>query len=186
MGEYKEAQKFLEKGLVISEEIGYRWIITLSLEHLGNVAYGWRNYKEARRLYKKGLAVAREMSTQWGIVSSLNGLGDVACALGEYQESKRYFYEALQTAMQIRAVPLALDALVRIATLLMKEGGKARALELLALPLQHPGTYKETKDRAAHLYSELTFQLPDRTVTSATERGKARGLEEVVKEIKRY
>jgi len=183
LGKYKEAKQFLKESLAISKEIGYRWVMTVSLGHLGNLAYRLGEYGQAGQLYQEGLAIARKMGTEWGIASSLSGLGDVAWALGEYQESKRYFYEALKTAMQIRAVPLALDALVRMATLLTKEGEKEKALQLFALTLQHPGTYKETKDRAAYLHSELVSQLPPQAVASATGRGKARKLEEVVRGI---
>jgi hypothetical protein len=60
---------------------------------------------------------------------------------------------------------------------------KGRALELLALALNHPTSTQETKDKAARLFTELAATLPPHQVTAASARGQASNLAEVVAEI---
>ncbi len=181
--EYGEAEKILEESLTISREIGYQWVTTVSLEHLGNLAYRRGKYERAEQLYREGLSIAQGMGTRWGIASFLNGLGNVAYARGEHQESKRYWLEALKNAMGIYALPLVLDILVGLATFLAREGEREKSLELLALVLHHPSTYRETNTRGERLRSQFISQLTPQVVQEAEKRGRTRKLAEVVEEI---
>ena len=78
---------------------------------------------------------------------------------------------------------MSLQILVGIAALMVKEGNRERALELLTFTLQHPRSDKETKDKASHLLIELRRQLPRKAVGAAQGRAKEKRLEEVVAEI---
>ncbi len=70
-----------------------------------------------------------------------------------------------------------------VACLWMKEGKAKRALELLALILEHPSADKETRDRAGRLRTELEEKIPPDSLVAAWERGRARRVEEVIREV---
>jgi hypothetical protein len=65
------------------------------------------------------------------------------------------------------------------------EGDPQRAVELLALVLQHPSTFQVTKDRAKRLLSQLQSEMAPETFAAATTRGQASDLKEIVPEILR-
>jgi hypothetical protein len=70
-----------------------------------------------------------------------------------------------------------------IAALLMREGQKERALELLAFVLSHPLTWQWIKDRAAPLVNELKAELSPDGFSAAQERGRARDLWATAEEL---
>jgi hypothetical protein len=82
---------------------------------------------------------------------------------------------------------MALDALIGMAMFLIEEGGKERAIKLLALVLYHPASWQIFKDRsthlAKHLIAELENELPYDVVTNAQEQGKALDLWETAAEL---
>jgi hypothetical protein len=94
------------------------------------------------------------------------------------------FSQALQIAMRIRAIPVALYALVGIATLYAKEGANARALELLLYTREHPSGNQQTKDRARRLQPELESTLTPQQIESAGARAASLTLDAIVPELR--
>lgn len=183
LAEYPEAQRLFNESLAIRQEIGDRRGIALSTNYLGDVARALADYEEAWRLYQDSVAIFREIGNQWGIAFSLSRLGDVAHAREDYQSGDRYLAEALKLAMDIQAVPLALDVLVGLVALRTEAGGigPGRALAILALVLNHPASARDTQNRAAGLLAELSPQLPDQMASQA----QAETLEMVAAEVLR-
>lgn len=70
-----------------------------------------------------------------------------------------------------------------MAALLVKEGEKEGAAELLVLVLHHPAGTRPIKDRAERLLADLASQLPPKVMATARERGKGRTLEEVAEQM---
>ncbi len=159
LGEYAEAKQLSLEGLAISRKIGDRRGIATCLSNLGVVAEGLGEYGEAKRLQQECLAIFQEIGDRWGMANSFNNLGFAICVLGEYQESKKCFHQALEMAIDTLSVPVALEALVGMVTLLMKEGEKEQASELIGCVLYHPVVYGAIKDGAEQLLSELEPQL---------------------------
>ena len=157
--EYVGAKQLLQEGLAIGKKIGDQWGTAMCLNNLGVVAEGLGEYREAKQLQQECLAIYKEIGDRWGIANSLNNLGFAICVLGEFQESKKCFHQALETAIDTQTVPVALEALVGMVTLLMKEGEKEQASELITHVLHHPVIYGEIKHRAEQLLSELEPQL---------------------------
>ena len=58
-----------------------------------------------------------------------------------------------------------------------------QALELLAVALHHPASEQETRDRAQRLWGKLASSLPPDAVLEAENRGKARALDTVLREL---
>ena len=64
--------------------------------------------------------------------------------------------------------------------LLVKAAEFRRAVELLALVIDHPSSEQESKDQARGLQAELESELPVLVAATAQASGRARVLEEVV------
>lgn len=183
LGEHEEARELLQESLALFKELGDRRGTAYVLNNLGDVAWGLGEYTAVKQLYHEGLAIRREIGNQFGIAYSLSRLGNVACALQQFEESKHRFQEALRIAMDIQAVSLAVGILAGIAALLIAEGEKERALELLLLALHHPAADGETKDRAERLLSELTPELPRQVIAAAEERAAGKDLAAIVEDM---
>ena len=88
----------------------------------------------------------------------------------------------MRIANETHATPVALEALVGLASLQSKDGDREHALELVLTVLNHSASVQETRNRAAHLNSGLEAQLTSRQVEAAQSRGQAKSLEAVVDE----
>jgi hypothetical protein len=73
--------------------------------------------------------------------------------------------------------------LVVVARVLAKQGDKERALELLALVMNHRLSWQMAKDQAGPLIAELEAELPPDVVAAAQVRGQALDLEATVAEL---
>ena len=78
---------------------------------------------------------------------------------------------------------VALDALSGAAHLLARGGQGERAVELLALVIQHPAVHQGTRDGAQRLLSRLESELPPEVLAAARGRGEARDLEATAAEV---
>ncbi len=183
LGEYTEAQQLLHESLALARETGDRYDAATALNQLGLVAYALGEYAQAQRLLRDSIALFKEIGDRWSMAGTLDDLGKVSFALSAYDEAKRYFLEALKTAIEAQTVPLALDTLVGLATLLSREGTIERALELLAHVLNHPASMKETRDRAERLRAEWEAQLTPQQVEAVQARAQARTFKAIVEEI---
>jgi tetratricopeptide (TPR) repeat protein len=187
-----EAKAAFQEGLAISREVGGLSRIAGSLNFLGIVADSLGEHQEAQAYYQECLVISTESDYSRGLINALNGLGQVACNLGDFQKARRYLQQSLETATSTQSFPQVLETMRVWAAVLAKEdvllegGGpgreekKGQAVELLALVLHHPASWKIYKDRATPLLAELEAELPPDVVAAALERGRARKLEDVV------
>lgn len=83
--------------------------------------------------------------------------------------------------MESQAAPVALEALVVTASLLVKAGQEEQAIELLALVSCHPASGKDTQEEAKRLLVDLEAQLPTEVAAAAWKRGQTQELEEVMR-----
>jgi predicted ATPase/DNA-binding SARP family transcriptional activator len=183
LGEYTKAKRLHQAVLRICQEQDYSLGIALTSYYLGRTAHLLGDHLEAKRLLTDSLTMAKQLAYQRGVTQSLNALGSVAYALGEYQEAKNYLVAALKATQEIWAVPITLDILTGFANLLSGEGKITQAMELLAFPLNHAASKKETRDKAGRILKELSSKLPSQVIASVQEKGRNGQLEEVVKQI---
>ncbi len=183
LGEYAEAKKLYQESLEIKREIGDRKGAVMSLGNLGNIACALGEYDEAKEYHEDALAMCREIGYRWGMASALIGLGNDRCEAGEFKRSKECFYEALDIAMEISSIPIALDALVGITTLLKEE--KEFSLEVLSFIACSPSSFIHTKTKTEELRRKIASTLPPIVAEAARKKGEARTLEEVVAEVQK-
>jgi predicted ATPase/DNA-binding SARP family transcriptional activator len=174
------AEHHYQQSLAIADEIGLPLAIAQALRGLGSLAQGVGDYVIAKEHYKKGLDTLRtiRLTDHTGDFSGWASLG-----LGEWIEAERGFLDLLRVTISTRQFPIALDALAGLAAVQGETGQLERALELLALILDHPATNQETKDRVTQLQSGLASTLPADEVEEALERGRGLDLERVAIEM---
>jgi tetratricopeptide (TPR) repeat protein len=183
LAEYEKAKQLWYEGLAIHKEIGNLRGVVGVLADLGEAALVLGEYEEAARLAQQSLALHKKLDDRFGIAWSLRVLGNAACGLGDLEGARKHLCQALEKAVMVRWTSVTLLALVGIGALLAAEGEKERALELTALILHHPLSWRWTKDRAARLVAELESELPHDVAAAAQERGRVRDLEATVAEL---
>ena len=183
LGKYEEAKQVHTEVLQTCREMDYPLGIALASYYLGRIAHLQGDHLTAEQKLTDSLRIAKRLAYQRGVTQNLNILGNVAFDQGKYEEAEKYLYEALRMTQTIHAAPMTLDILTGLAHLLAQEGEEERAVELLVFPLNHAASKQETKDKARHLFSKLTPQLPRQIIETAEEKGKAGKLDEFVAEI---
>jgi tetratricopeptide (TPR) repeat protein len=185
LGEYPEAKDLFQESLTICQEMGDRRGIALCLSFLGDVVQMMGEYQGAKQLYQESSAIFKEIGNQWGSVFSSAKLGYVTCELGDYQAAGDYFGQSLKMALDIQAMPSVMDALVGLASLLIKTGDaeQEQVLEILALALSHPASSRDIQDRAARLLAELQPRLPAGVAKAIQTRGQGSTLEAIAQKM---
>jgi predicted ATPase/DNA-binding SARP family transcriptional activator len=185
--EYGEARQLLQGSLAVYEEIGDLYGMAVALQSWGALADLLGEYAEAIQLAQKSLALAKEWRDATHVLMCLRVLGRAACGLGDLEEARRYFRQALDHVLEMAltewAIPWVLATLDGIAMLLVGEGEKERALEILTLAVHHPASMEVLRDIAASLVAELEVELPPHVAAAAQERGRARNLDATVAEL---
>ncbi len=181
--DFEEAGRLYRESLKIFQEIGDRRGSAFALANLGYISAELGKHTEAEQLSLEGLAIFREIGDRWGMANTLSNLGSIACTLRKHSAAWEYFHEALKIAVELQAMPLALEALTGLAWVLSREGGPQKALEMLAAVLRHPASDRETRERAELLLTDLQTSLSPETVATALERGAEREIEQVLEEF---
>jgi predicted ATPase/DNA-binding SARP family transcriptional activator len=185
LGEFEQGEHLLNEGMTIWQGLKDNFHRALALTHLGILAYLRTDYSKAKQLHQESMEIFKEIGDQWGVAYALNGLGYATGALGERDAAENHFCEALKIAFEIETLPVAMEALVGLATLLHTGNQREteRALEWLEFVRQHPASSYETKVKAEQLITEIEEMLPARVVKAAQSRGQADKLEVLVEEI---
>lgn len=186
---YPEAERVLLEGLAISREVEDRWAVADCLRRLGLLLtlMGEEKQAEAKPLLLEGVAIFREIDDHWGLTTTLNQLGQTCGALHDHEGAWQYLTEALEIAQHGGLTPIVLDILVNLAALYLQiqsfHGTPLKAVELLAVAINHPAGEQATKDRATRLLAEHEATLPADGITAAIIQSRNRTLEAVVAEI---
>jgi predicted ATPase/DNA-binding SARP family transcriptional activator len=183
MGDYGKARSYCEEALAIRRELGDRRGMAASLNTLGNIAVMINAFPAAKHYCLESLAIRRELGDRRGIAAALNTLGLIAWEVEAYQDAGRYFREALAEAVEIGALPMCLEILVGLARSLVQDERFELASELLALITIHPSSSIDSKEKASALLNEVIKARPSEDIGQAYDRGTAKTLEEIIKEI---
>jgi tetratricopeptide (TPR) repeat protein len=152
---YEEAQALVRASFATSSAIGDYWGIGSALLQLGRVAYVQGEYDEARYLYRESYATFREIGDHWSMARALAGLAETSAALGDRPAALETFRDAWRVASTAGVMPVVMEVLVGLATLLAGDGAIAPAHELIAHILDTPAAGQAARDRAERLRDTL-------------------------------
>jgi thioredoxin-like negative regulator of GroEL len=118
-------------------------------------------------MFRQSLDAFAELGGRQEVARVLAELGRSIFALGNDIEAERVWCEALRIAAETQGTPVALEAVVGLASLQAKRGDLQHALKLLLVALNHPASDQETRNRAAQLRLALEAQLTSQQVGAA-------------------
>ncbi|MCF7911088.1 MAG: tetratricopeptide repeat-containing sensor histidine kinase [Candidatus Cloacimonetes bacterium] len=129
LGQYKEAEEYLLKALLIFEQENDLKLMANSYLNIANSYLETGREEEALKQIEKSLAIKREIKDKWGICHCLSTLGRLYFLDGLMPKSLAAFQEGIAISREIGAKPLA-KSLYAIATEYYKHSGDfLKALE---------------------------------------------------------
>lgn len=147
----------------------------------GQPARAYRRFLEAAEAYREGWQ--DDWRARRTMIEAM-----AACALchhGDAGRARTTIDSALQTAMAVRSLTALLDVLTVRALVLLEEGQRERAVELLALVQTHPHVARSRwfADVVGRPIDEAAAGLPPDAVAAARQRGKAQELWETAQSL---
>lgn len=182
-GEYQEAGALYGQSLELARAAGNRLSEAITLGNLGETARLQGDYRTAQQYCRAALEIHQEIGSRVNIALMTCNLGHAAAALGDHAAARSRYHEALRLAMDIAAIPYALENLAGLAGLLAQQGEQQRALALLGLVLGHPAVYGDGRQVADQVLAGLRTQLSPEQVEAGLAGGRLLTLEAVVAEI---
>lgn len=167
--DFEAARRYYEESQLIFKEINHKPGRAATLGNAGVVAMRLGDLAEARNLHEESLVLKQALGNRRSICISLINLGEVHCLLSERDASRRAFHEALRLSMAIQAQPLALDALVGLATLLLQDEQTEEAANLLQIAYHHSASSSETQEKARQQLEALAVGVGEYTEVDLAE-----------------
>ncbi len=182
--QYKKAHHLLGQSLAIYRDIGNAMAMYDELGDLAETANALGDYALAEQYVREAFRILPEGEADYDRGSwEYRNLGNAACGLGNYRDARKHLRRSLELAISGLMPSRHLLTFVGVARVLAKQDDQERALELLALVVNHRLSWQMAKDQAAPLIAELEAELPPDVVTAAQERGRARDLDSTVAEL---
>ncbi|MBN1937529.1 MAG: hypothetical protein JW934_22920 [Anaerolineae bacterium] len=192
--EYPSARQYYEQSHALFVASGLAWAAGRTQQHLGDVALALGEQAQAERHHRQALARYEEAQAYWmveraeiggcwGIPVSLQILGDMALARGSTGEARDRYRQAVRRGIDQPYPDLHLHLLLGPARLLAREGQREQAVALAALAQHHPESIQETRDKAGLLLDALRAEMDANVFDAAQERGRARDLDQTVREL---
>ena len=101
LSDYPKALEYIEKALLINEEIGRNEGVAINLGNIGNVYGDLSDYPKALEYYSKALQINEEISNKKGMAINLGNIGLVYSDLSDYPKALEYYSKALHIIEEI-------------------------------------------------------------------------------------
>ena len=129
-------------------------------------------YNEAISHYQEALSIYQSINQKFGMTMVIHNLGHVSTMIGDTDSALKYYDKSLRMAIEIQAIPAALEILAALAGIAADKGNYEHALNLLGFVFANPSAPKE----ALHMFAEpLLIRLQDKLSAKEVETGLARG-----------
>jgi predicted ATPase len=155
-----EARACYEESLALCRLIGDRRGMANCLNNLGFIAEALGEFDQARRLYEDGMDLYEQIGYRWGAANTRVNIANVTAALGDPGEAERQLAIALRAALDLKAIPLVVEALVGVAQLWADVDRLVMAQAVLGVALRRTEADVETRLRAERLAAELAERMP--------------------------
>ena len=118
LGDFPQAQRWLEESLHLSRAANDRWGTANALNSLGGVAHAQGEYERARVLCEESLMLHRELGDKGGVAWALHYLGNIARYQGDYARAHTSYEESLTIRRELgdkRGIAFSLESLGNVA-----------------------------------------------------------------------
>lgn len=151
-------------------EIEDQWGMAACLNNLGFIGLQQRDFKSAEYYFGQSLAILQTIDDRASIANMMNNLGHVAVGLTNIAQALDYFQQSLRDAVELGAEPIALEALVGIASVYAKQDKDDAALELLGVAISHPASSPEIRGLADPIREDIQTRRSEADVTAALDK----------------
>jgi predicted ATPase/transcriptional regulator with XRE-family HTH domain len=183
LGRYEEAKASMLESIALCEHAKNRWGMGTAYRYLGLATMADGQYDEAEHHFRKSIEIFRGYTGGWDIAISVAYLGEVRMMAGELAEAETTFQNALHLAIDVNAVPIALDSLLGLAQIYARVGKSEKALDLSSYILNHPSSTQEAKGRAEQLCANLTAKHKHLAMATVPQNLAKICLDEIVREV---
>lgn len=101
LGNFKDAQKYLERGLNIAQNISNTEKQAQAINNIGLLQYRQKHYLNAKKYFLSSLKFYQKTPDKKGVLSALRNLGGVAIELNKFSEAKERFNRAWKIAIKL-------------------------------------------------------------------------------------
>lgn len=180
IGSYEEAKHLMQESISLCEQAKNRWGMGTAYRYLGLATIAEGHFTEAQTYLRKSLEIFGDYFVGWDIARSLAYLGYAAILAGDFTEARKDYLDALHSAIEAKALPIALDALLGLGALHAQSGKPEDALAMCYYILNHSFSEDETKGRAEQLRVALETKLNPTRVTAARAMAAENSFDEIV------
>lgn len=141
-GALEEAFDFLTRGLALARQAGDEACQARCLNLIGVINKQRGDFVRAREILSQSLGIFRALGDPQRAASLDNNLG---AALRDWDAARACFREAAELAVELKLMPVALDALGGMAVLLSENGEEEQAAALAGFVLSQPAAERQTR-----------------------------------------
>ena len=187
--DFEGAKRYAQINLELYEEVGDVSGVATPLIVLGHVAFGSGKLEDARAYYRRSLVHGEETNFYYAIQTVTKYLCRVCITLGYYEEAEENLFKSLQIAKESHFVRDQINLLFEYARLQAAYGNLEKAVETLAMVIEHPSSdlYRmlegRIRDSARNLLGEIEGTMPEDIYTAAYQRGQGITLDFTIAEI---
>ncbi|MDZ7801652.1 MAG: tetratricopeptide repeat protein [Trueperaceae bacterium] len=175
-----KARDLVVDSIARAERISFHGILPYLTLNLGLIAFEQGDLQEAEAKHHEALRQAGDTGDPSLRARALAGLSRLSVASGALGRAAAYAEEAMRLSWEIRDMPDVLASVVSLAELRAQQGRPADAAGLLSLVLRHPATSQIDRRRTHRLLHDVRNELTPKALVDAMERGRERGLADVV------
>ncbi|GET37875.1 CHAT domain-containing protein [Microseira wollei] len=146
LGEYSQAQKFLEEALAIHRQIDNKAGEALTFTNLGGLYDSQGDYFRALEFHQQALEIHRELGDRFGEATTLNNIGVVYNNLDDYERALANQQQALDIFQEIGNPVGKGRSLMNMGLVYQKQGKYSQAMAFLK---KADTIFQEIGDRAA-------------------------------------
>lgn len=181
--DYQKAIDYHDQARQIFVKFGDRAGEAYTTSRLSTAAHGMQDYSSAIRYGELSLEYFTEIGHRWGMAVSLCRIGFPNLAIGDYTLASDNFYMALQRAQEYSMIPLALYALIGIASVLTEQGHDLRAAEIFSYTMLHPQTPPLYFNQGECWFAEVQARLSPAELAQAEARFQECELDQVINTV---
>lgn len=181
--DYEAARAYFAKSLEMCTALNDLTGMARASNNLGVMTRLAGQYAAAQNYFQECLKISGETGDRLGAAVALGNLGHTAAVQESYAAAHDYYRQALQTALEISAVPTALDSLVELAGVLLNTGHEAQAAEIVGQVSSHSSAAQDTRNNLIPLLEQLRSRLPAADLQEQLERGRQRTLTDLIEAL---
>ena len=179
-GDLESCHDYFKQALEVFENIGEKRLIGLTNRNLGLVADMQGDFLMATHYYEESLGIMRSLGSAGEISSTLRNLGQLAVKLEQNSRAMALFRESLQEAHQIEAMPIVLEVITHLSSILPD---RLFATQLLGNIIHHSASSQETINKANAVAEEIKASIAEEDYETSFQAGKAAALDDLVKQV---